>query len=128
MTTAVRPMDMVVADLRSRRDVVETIEAELREAKQLLAESEDELMTMMRDQGVNRVSSQGLTLSITESIVPQIKDWPAFERYVLRNGATHLLERRVHTTAWREELLNRQDTPIPGIEPYTRVRLSVRAE
>lgn len=123
-----RPLDLIVADLRAQREVVEGIEAELREAKNALGETEDELLSQMREQGVTRVSSQGLTVSITESIVPQIKDWPAFERYVLRHKATHLLERRVHTTAWREELLSRQDTPIPGIEPYTRIRLSVRAD
>ena len=126
--TEIRSMDMVVADLRARRETVEVIEAELREAKQLLAESEDEILALMQAQGINRISSQGLTLSITESIVPQIKDWPAFERFVLRNGATHLLERRVHTSAWREEIAERQGTPVPGIEPYLRIRLSVRAE
>jgi hypothetical protein len=128
MTDNPRPMDLVVADLRARRLVVEHIEAELREAKQLLAESEDEILVSMQAQGINRLSSQGLTLSITESIVPQIKDWNAFEKFLLRNGATHLIERRIHTTAWREEVAEREGTPIPGVEPYLRIRLSVRAE
>lgn len=123
-----RQMDAIVADLRVQRGIVETIEAELREAKRLLAETEDELMLVMREQGLTRVSSQGLTLGITESIVPQLKAWEKFEPYVYRNKALHLLERRIHTTAWREELEERQGTAIPGVEPFTRVRLSVRTD
>lgn len=121
-------MDAIVGDLRVQRQVVDSIEAELREAKRVLAELEDELMETMRNQGLTRVSSQGLTLSINESIVPQLKSWDRFEPFVYRNQALHLLERRIHTTAWREELAARNNTPIPGIEPWTRIRLSVRAD
>ena len=123
-----RQMDAIVADLRTQRQVVDAIEAELREAKRVLAETEDELMEVMRNQGLTRVSSQGLTLSINESIVPQLKAWEQFEAYVYRNRALHLLERRIHTTAWREELQTRDNTPIPGVEPWTRIRLSVRTD
>ena len=121
-------MDAIVGDLRTQRQVVDAIEAELREAKRVLAELEDELMKAMKDQGLSRVSSQGLTLSINESIVPQLKSWESFEKFVYRNQALHLLERRIHTTAWREELLTRDQTPIPGIEPWVRVKLSVRTD
>ena len=121
-------MDAIVADLRTQRQVVDAIEAELREAKRALAETEEELMAVMRDQGLTRVSSQGLTLAISESIVPQLKSWEKFEPYVYRNQALHLLERRIHTTAWREALEDRQGTAIPGIEPWTRVKLSVRTD
>lgn len=122
-----RPFDQIIADIRTRREVLELIEADLRQAKQELAEAEDELLAAMNDQGTRKVESQGLTITISESIVPTVKDWSAFEKFVLRNKALFLLERRVHTTAWREALEERQGTAIPGVEPYTRIRLSVRA-
>jgi hypothetical protein len=121
-------MNAITADMRMQRDVIAAIEAELREAKATLAGLENEALEIMENQGLTRISASGLTLGIKTSIVPQLKNYAEFEPYVYRNEALHLLERRIHTIAWREELLRRDNTPVPGIEPWTKVRLSVTTD
>lgn len=123
-----RTMNAITSEMRMQRDVVASIEAELYEAKRLLAELENEALEVMENQGLTKLSAAGLTLSIKQSIVPQLKNFSAFEPYLYRNKALHLMERRIHTTAWREELLRREGTQIPGIEPFTRIRLSVTTD
>ncbi|MGH9890835.1 MAG: hypothetical protein ACREA0_02375 [bacterium] len=73
-----------------------------------------------------KAGGRGGNVSITEAVVPSVKDWDAFWAYVYRNKASHLLERRPAVLAYREELVARNDKPLPGVESYTRrtLRLS----
>lgn len=56
-------------------------------------------------------------------VVPQVKDWEALHRHVKTRGHFDLLQKRVSDTAVKERW--EQGLAIPGVEPYTIVKLSL---
>jgi len=63
------------------------------------------------------------TAAIQERVVPTLKDFESFERFVYRHKALHLMETRISAKAFREMLEERGE--VPGVEPFTRRDLSV---
>ena len=50
-----------------------------------------------------------------------------FVKYIARKKAFHLVERRVHTKAWREECASLRDKKVPGVKEFERIGLSITA-
>lgn len=107
------------ADIRIKNKEVERLEGE----KKAL---EAQVMEHMDVENIGSSRGKLATASISESVVPSVTDWDTFWAYVFRNKASHLLERRPHATAYREELETRKGKPIPGVQPYTRRTLNLR--
>jgi len=108
---------------------------DLREDYRELAQDLDALkrtMEQIENQIIEALDAQDLGLgrgrrasaNITESEVPVIEDIDAFQEYILKHQALHLLERRPAVGAWRE--LRDGGEEVPGIQPLTRRKLSVR--
>jgi hypothetical protein len=85
-----------------------------------------QLMGTLDHSGVKRISAGSHTATVTESVLPQVKDWDAFYRFILRNKAVHLLERRPLSSAFRETLELRNGRPIPGVESFIKRSISLR--
>ncbi len=62
--------------------------------------------------------------SVKEAIVAKVVNWDEFYRFIGRNKAFHLLQRRVSDPAYRE-LLEQRKNGVPGVEPFTKRSLSV---
>lgn len=100
-----------------------------RAAKDIAAELETlnlKILTSMDELGIDRLAVGGITMSVSEQVVPNVVDWPAFERYVIENNALHLLQRRAATSAYRE-LLQAGETPA-GVEPFTKRNVNMRVQ
>lgn len=87
---------------------------------------ENELLLRMQDAGTDIVRGNKATISISATVRPQIQDFDAFSTFVIRKKATHLFEKRVSATAYREmkDLLGGK--AVPGLTEFTSVRLNVR--
>jgi hypothetical protein len=90
----------------------------------MIAEIDTQLFDVLDEQGVDRLSTNGVTLSVTETVVPQVTDWNEVYAYVNRTGAFHLFERRMSSVAFRE-LLDRIGQ-VPGVESFTKRAISMR--
>ena len=55
----------------------------------------------------------------------QLHDWDKLRKYVIKENAVDLFQRRINKAAWLERLADRKNRPIPGIKAYDRVVLSV---
>jgi hypothetical protein len=99
--------------------VVKDLETEKREI-------ENTLLLAMQDAGTNIVRGSSATVSISENVRPQIQDFDAFTKFVLRRKALHLFERRIASTAYRELKDELGGKPVPGLSEFTQVRLNVR--
>lgn len=55
----------------------------------------------------------------------QLSDWKKLAKYVIKENAVDLFQRRINKAAWLERLADRKNRPIPGIKSYDRVVLSV---
>lgn len=82
------------------------------------------LLSRMRNQDTQQSRSSTATATISETIVPTIKDWDSFMNYVKETDAFHLIQKRPSSTAYRE--LVQQGEVIPGLEPFTETKINLR--
>lgn len=87
---------------------------------------EDELINRMDEVGTDIVRGDSATISISETVRPQLQDWDAFNKFVLRKKALHLFERRISATAYREMKEELGNKPVPGVSEFVARRLNVR--
>ena len=85
---------------------------------------ETQFLAQLDDQGMKRAGTDAGTATITENVLPTIVDWDALTAYILKEDATHLLQRRVSAAAFRE--LRDAGVTIPGVEPYLQRQISLR--
>lgn len=57
-------------------------------------------------------------LEVDDENVPQITDWDAVYKFIVKHNAFELLHKRMSTTAWRERLEAKK--PVPGTVAYKR--------
>lgn len=112
--------------LYSKNEEISQANAKVKELENEKREIENTLLLAMQDAGTDIVRGSTATVSISENVRPQIQDFDAFEKFVLRRKALHLFERRIASTAYREmkDLLGGK--PVPGLSEFTQVRLNVR--
>lgn len=63
------------------------------------------------------------TAGITHTPLPVPKDWPKIYKYIEKNDAWDLMEKRIHKTAFRDRL--EAGEVIPGIETFDKLDLSL---
>jgi hypothetical protein len=109
-------------DLREQRRALDAQSAEL---KKQYDELEIQLMDLLDKQQVTRGDGKNATVSITESVVPTVKDWDELWAYIFKNKAKQLMQLRVSVEAWRE-LTALKQKPLPGVESYTKRVINLR--
>lgn len=108
-------------EIRTERKALSDKDKELKDEFDSL---EHVLIERLKADDSLQAKTKTATATITETIVPTIKDWDAFEQHVLENQALYLLQRRPASAAFRE-LLNMGET-VPGLEPFTSLSISLR--
>lgn len=61
---------------------------------------------------------------ISQTTVPTVKDWTKLCKYIAKEEAFDLLQKRVSTGAYRERL--EQKVVVPGVESFIVTKLSLR--
>lgn len=89
------------------------------EAKEII------LFAELEEQKIAGAKGKSASASIRESVVPQVEDWDEFYKYIHRNKAYELFERRVHAGAWREHAERRREKTVPGTVPYTKRKVQI---
>ena len=107
------------AEIAAANEVVKRLDNKKRDL-------ENELLLRMQDAGTDIVRGNKATISISETIRPQIADFDAFTVFVHRKKAYHMFEKRIASGAYKEmkELLGNK--PVPGLIEFTSIRLNVR--
>lgn len=108
------------------REKIRALSQQVDELKEEREKVESQILEVMDEQGVVRASGSKATASVTEQIVGHVKDWDRFYGFISRTKSFHLLERRVANGAYREAIASR-DKPIPGVEPFTKRAIGLRA-
>lgn len=112
--------------LHALREHKRALEAELKDVRQEIEEAEQNVMEMLKQNGVTMSAGEHATVSITETVVPAVEDWDAFYEHIMQTGDFHLLERRPASRAYRELLESGED--VPGLRPFTKRNLSLRSK
>lgn len=121
-------MGAMIAQLVEIRDRRREIAAE----DSTLVEQWDALkkvvLQRMEEEGSNQIGSKeaGATVTLTESIVPQVDDREAAEAYIRETGDLYLLQFRIATGAFRE--LCEAGKEVPGVSKFIKKDISLRSK
>ncbi len=110
----------------AKREEIAAVNAKVKELEAERNALEARLLSEMQAAGTDICRGEVATVSISDTVRPQIADWDALERFILRKKALALFERRISSTAYREmkELLGGK--PVPGLTEFVQTRLNVR--
>ena len=113
-------------ELYALREKKGQLYAQIRALEEEETALENKLLTEMEGHGLDQIRGDSATISISRSVVPQVQDWDALYKYVLRHKAVHLLQRRLAIAAYREALELNKGKPLPGVIDFEKTTLNVR--
>lgn len=110
-----------ISDLNKIVKNLEVTRSELEEI--IIDDLNDSNLSLAR---TNHMDENGkrITVSVNTETVANVTDWAEFEKYVYENHALYLLQRRASNPSYREEIAAKGE--IPGTEPFTKRRLSLK--
>jgi hypothetical protein len=117
----------VIDQLGDIRAKIRRLEAEQKELTEQRKTLEEEFLNLCEESGMRKASTHAFTASVQETTVPQVTDWDALHAYIVAENKPYLLQRRVTTKAWEEEMNLNGGEPIPGTEPFTQRKVFLRA-
>lgn len=112
--------------LYGKNEELAAANARVKELDNEKRELENQLLSAMQQEKTDIVRGKRATVSISETIRPQIQDFDAFAAFVLRRKALHLFERRIASRPYGELKDSLGKKPIPGVSEFTTTRLNVR--
>lgn len=107
--------------LREERRRLDAQSAELQKASDVL---ETQLIELMDAEGTTKSTGHVASASIAETVEFNTQDWDSFMAYVAKTKQFHLVQRRVSAPSVRE--LFESKGKVPGLEPYTKRKISLR--
>lgn len=120
-----------MSTIGSKIDEIYNLREKKRELEKQIANIEKEfhlieidLMDQMDKECVDKSSGKLASVSIIESIKPNVVDWEVFYKYIYRHKAFFLLERRPSVTACREAFETKGK--LPGVVPFTKRVINLR--
>jgi hypothetical protein len=108
-------------EIRSKR---QTLAEEDKKLKDAYADLETQLIAAMDAQDTIKSTGKRATAIVTESLVPNVKNWDEVWDYIREANAFHLVQRRLNSAPWRE--LHSLGDTIPGTEPFTKREINLR--
>jgi len=110
----------------SKGEEVSQANAKVKELETEKRALEERLLNEMREAGTDIVRGATVTVSISETVRPQLADWGDFERFVLRKKALQLFERRISSKAYNELKDSQGGKAVPGVTEFVQTRLNIR--
>ena len=114
--------------IESRAEVKDSIEGLNRELKELNKTKDDldyQLLTQLDEQGLSRTANDKASVSINQTVVPDVQDWDALYAHITETQDFALLQRRVSSTAYKELL--KLNEAVPGVETREIRRINFRS-
>ena len=112
------------------REEKRELETQVKDVSRDLELVNDQITAKMHTEGVEKTSFDGITVSLSKQTVFTIKDYPAFQDYIVSSGYTHLLQKRVSNLAVRELLADplflQVHSNVPGLEGFEQEKLNMR--
>lgn len=87
---------------------------------------QEALQQAMLDSGLKEFKDGKSIAEIKTSLRIGIQDYAAFEQFVYRKKALHLLERRIGSVAYKELKEAAGGKPLPGLSEFQQLKLNVK--
>jgi hypothetical protein len=114
----------LIDELFALRESKRVLEAQVKEIESRVSEIKAELIPRFQDEGTQSTATKTASVTLTETVLPQVTDWDAFYAFIKDTDSFYLLERRPASTAWRE--LHNADMTPPGTQAFTKFDLNLR--
>lgn len=98
-------------------------EAEEKELKATESDLRQRIIAALEKSKQTSGSSETATATITVKLLPRATDWPSIYKYIAKNDAWDLLERRIGKKAFADRL--EQGEHVPGIDVFEEKDLSL---
>lgn len=115
----------MIDQLVTLRDRKRELEAKVAEVEGQYKGIEEQLIEKLEAEKLDGSRGKTASASITKTVTATVTDWDAVFKYVKRTGFFHLFQRRLTDTAYREILESGKS--VPGVEPFVKRRLNLRA-
>jgi len=125
-TMAGPTLGTLLDSMQQLRDERRDLDAQSKDLKTKYDELEVKAIDMMQKLGLDKASGELATASLSEVETPSVTDWTQLLRFIKRNGAYQLFERRIAKGAWMELVESRKGKALPGVESYTNIRINLR--
>lgn len=117
------PVGLLIDTYYGLREDRDDLAAQVKELNRKMEVLKLEIIQKLNESKIDSGRGSVATGSINEVVVGTIKDFDRLTAFIYRHKKIHLLERRVASSAFREELKIRGE--VPGVEPFTRINLNV---
>jgi len=112
--------------LISKRNEIRAADEVVKKYKEEYDTLAQQMIEIMQAEETTSTGSDVASASLRFTKVAQVTDWEKFYRYISRNKAFFLLQKRVSDLAYRELLEDRKGRDIPGTEPFVKIGLNLR--
>lgn len=120
-----RKLGELIDDLQQIREERRDLSAQDKALSAQYKETEKLVIEELNRIGLDKASGTLASASLSETEVPAVKDWTKLMRFIKKNGALHLFERRLAKSSWIEEVEARNGRDLPGVEAFTKVGLNL---
>lgn len=120
-----KKLNDLLAEYGTVRDSITELKAQEKEYNAQKRELEAQIAIRMQDEGLEKISNGGRTLSLKKEIVPTVTSWDDLQDYVAETGRFELLQKRMSATAYREAIGLGED--IPGVDSTELTKINFRS-
>ena len=106
------------------------LETSVKAISQTLEEIKQQIQIKMHAEGIERTAADGITVSLSDATVYNIAEYELFHNYIMQEGHTGLLQRRV-SNAYVKDLLSDPRlnlSSIPGLVPFEKQNVNLRID
>ena len=119
-------MDELLTELTEVRTNLKTLQEKERGFKSRKMELEARIVSILKQQGIDRIGNDGCTVSIKQELVPTVEDWDQVYQYLIQTKQFELIQKRMSATAFRELL--QMGMNVPGVKATELTRVNFRSK
>ncbi len=120
-----KKLNDLLAEYGRVREGITDLKAQEKEYNVQKRELEAQIAIRMTEEGLEKISNGGLTLSLKKEIVPTATSWDDLQEYIAKTGRFELLQKRMSATAYREAIGLGED--IPGVDSTELTKILFRS-
>lgn len=115
-----------IDEMQKIRDEKRDLEAQVKDLNAKYKELEEAAIEALKKSGLEGAKGELATASLSVTEVPTVADWTKLMRFIKKEAAYHLFERRIAKSAWQEMVANRKGKPLPGVDSFEKTSLNLR--
>tara|TARA_R100000234_G_scaffold111783_1_gene85000 strand:- start:73 stop:441 length:369 start_codon:yes stop_codon:yes gene_type:complete len=120
-----KKLNDLLAEYGKVRDGIKELQAQEKELNTSKRELEAQISIRMQEQGLDKISNGGQTISLKNEIVPTVENWDLLQEHIAETKQFELMHKRVSATAYREAVAAGME--VPGVKSTELTRINYRS-